>query len=268
MTLRPCWSTVVRTPSGASSGCPISRASSARSSTSNGTVRTASTTTTSSTISRAAGVTPVKAGGVPVPLRQPLDRCRRGRDRGRYRTVLQRAIRVRRQSRRAQAPRRHRLEGRRPALEAVMSLPRRPGAVGSPAGPTARRGQPGDHRCARRSAAVGLRGDRGGDVPHVGICLQVGVRGGEGVHRRHRPLRLLPLRQPDDLDVRGAAAADRGRAGLLCDGDGNGGCVHVAGRAAGHRGPVGRRAQPVRIVLRGVQRDPAALGCGDGVRRR
>ena len=37
-------------------------------------------------------------------------------------------------------------------------------------------------------------------------------RGGEGVHRRDRPLRLLALRQPDDLDVRGAAAADRGRA--------------------------------------------------------
>ena len=52
-----------------------------------------------------------------------------------------------------------------------------------------------------------------------GYVYSVGGRGGEGVHRRDRPLRLLPLRQPDDLDVRGAAAADRGRARVLCDGD-------------------------------------------------
>lgn len=36
--------------------------------------------------------------------------------------------------------------------------------------------------------------------------------------------------------------------------------IHLAGRAAGCRRPTGCRAQPVWLVFRGVQRDPAALG--------
>ena len=65
------------------------------------------------------------AGGVPVSLRQPLHRRRRGGNRGGHRPVLQRAGRIRGQPRRAQASRRHRVESRRPALEAVMSTRRR-----------------------------------------------------------------------------------------------------------------------------------------------
>ena len=50
-----------------------------------------------------------------------------------------------------QAPRRHRLEGRRPALEAVVSRRRRkPGALGAHSGQAAGGRQPGHHRRARR----------------------------------------------------------------------------------------------------------------------
>ena len=143
-----------------------------------------------------------------------------------------------------------------------------PSAVRQEAGRVAGRGQPGHHRGAGRAIAVGFRGDRGGDVPDLRVCVLVCGGGGEGVHRRDRPLRLLALRQPDDLDVRGAPAADRRRARVLCDGDGHGGGVHLAGCVVGGGRPVGGGAQPVRVVLRGVQRDPAALGHRDGVRRR
>ena len=57
------------------------------------------------------------AGGLPVSLGQPLDRGRRGRDRGGHRPVLQRAGRLRGQSRRAWPPRGNRLAGNRFAVE-------------------------------------------------------------------------------------------------------------------------------------------------------
>src|SRR5882757_3615504 len=66
------------------------------------------------------------AGGLPVSLRQPLDRRCRGGNRGRHRSLVQRARRLRGQPRRAEAPRQHGLAGHRTALDAVMSEPVQP----------------------------------------------------------------------------------------------------------------------------------------------
>lgn len=71
---------------------------------------------------------------------------------------------------------------------------------------------------------------------------------------------VLPLRQPNGVGVRGAAAADRGCPGGVRHRQWHGRGIHLAGRAAGCRRPTGCRAQPVWLVFRGVQRDPAALG--------
>ena len=207
-----------------------------------------------------------RPGGLPVSVRQPLDRRRESRHRSRYRAVLQRAGRLR------GPPRRGRAIAVAP-VGAPSACPggsrdRQSGTVGA---------HPAPLPDGVSQATIGVRGgllrsgfEETAEALYLtsGYVYSIGRRGREGVHRRDRPLRLLALRQPDHLDVRGAAAADRGRAGVLRDGDGHGRGVHVAGRAAGRRRPAGRRAQPVRLVLRGVQRDPAALGRGDGVRRR
>ena len=173
------------------------------------------------------------AGGVPVPLGQPLDRRRRGRHRSGHRAVVQRAGRVRGRPRRATSTAAAPAGG--PSACPGSSHDRRDQPVPSVRIPArnCRGRQPGHHRSARRPVAVGLRRDRRGDLPDLGLRLRERGRGGEGVHRRDRPVRVLAVRQPDDLDVRGAAAADRGRARGVRDGDRNGRGVHLAGCAAG-----------------------------------
>src|SRR3954466_3288477 len=74
-----------------------------------------------------------QAGRFSVPLGQPIDRRRGGRDRSGDRAVLQRPGRIRGGSRREQASRGHRLEGCRLALEAVVSQGKQVPSVRIPA---------------------------------------------------------------------------------------------------------------------------------------
>jgi len=68
--------------------------------------------------------------------------------------------------------------------------------------------------------------------------------------------------------VRGALRLIEGAPAAFATASGMARGVHLAGRAAGRRGSIGGRAQPVRLVLCGVQRDPAALGYRDCAGRR
>src|SRR6478752_6002569 len=108
-----------------------------------------------------------------MSLWQPLDRGRRGRNGGGHRPVLQRAGRVRGQPRRTQASRRHRLESRRPALEAVMSTRRRPRA----------RIAARNERGPERAGVEGVRSEvpsvrKPAELPDGVSQATIGVRGG------------------------------------------------------------------------------------------
>ena len=206
----------------------------AMSSTSSGTAPTAAETKVSSTTSIAAGVDARRpAGGVPVPLGEPFDRRRRGRHRGGDRAVVQRAGRIRGRPRRA--------------TSTAAAPAGRPSAC-----PGSSRDRPRKARCRRCALRPNCR--RASARPPsecAGACCGRASkrpprrstrpratstkrgRGGEGVHRRDRPVRVLAVRQPDDLHVRGAAAADRRRARGVRDGDRNGRGVHLARCAAG-----------------------------------
>ena len=263
-TPRPCSSTSAPTPNGASSGCPTCRASAARSSTSSGTPRRQPATSGFVEDLVAAGVRAGRAaGGVPVPLRATARSAPPRRRPRRASPVLQRAGRVRGRPRRARHRGAHRLEGRRPALGAVDEPP----VPSVRARRTARRRQPGHHRCARRPAAVRLRRDRRGDVPDVGLRLRGAPR-----PRRRSPARstatstrrygnpTISMFEERLRLIEGAPACFATATGMAA--------VFTSLARCWPRATGWSRRAPVRLVLRGVQRDPAALGCGDGVRRR
>lgn len=107
-----------------------------------------------------------------------------------------------------------------------------------------------DHRCPRRDDALGILRDLRSAVPEQRIRLRVGRSRRACVHRRGPAVRLQPLRQPDGGDVRGTAPTDRGHRGLFRDGERNGRGVRRARRAAQTGQPLGRRPQPLRLVLR------------------
>jgi len=128
------------------SGFRICLRCSVTSCTSSGTVPTESTTTISSTTLSPRASERVSGRWLfPVSLRQPLDRRRGGGHRGGHRPVLQHARRIEGNLDERRAARRHRMESRRPALEAVMSDK----PSNSDSGRTAGRRQPGHHRRAR-----------------------------------------------------------------------------------------------------------------------
>ena len=145
-----------------------------------------------------------RAGGVPVPLRKPFDRGREGRHGSGHRAVLQRPGRIRGRPRREQAPRGHRLEGRRPALEAVVTGSERDARIAARSErgaekPSRTRGAekpsvrtPAELPEGVSQATIGVRGGlmRSGFeetaeaiYPTSGYVYAERGRGGEGVHR-------------------------------------------------------------------------------------
>src|SRR5699024_11810927 len=77
--------------------------------------------------------------------------------------------------------------------------------------PTPRRTPPRHPGRACRADAYPVRGDRRAGVPQLRLRVLLGGGGRVLVQRGGRAIRVLPLRQPDGRDLRGAPAADRGR---------------------------------------------------------
>ena len=123
-------------------------------------------------------------------------------------------------------------------------------------------------RCAGRLVAQRFPGDGRGDVSHLRLRLRHRGGGGGRLQGRRRPLRLLPLRQPDRHHVRGAAAPARRSGGLLRDGLRHVGRLRRARGSARQGRPRRVVSCPLRVVLRHPRRDPAAVGRRERLRRR
>ena len=141
-----------------------------------------------------AGLTPGEtARRVPVPVRPALHRRGEDGDRGGHRPVLQRARGLRGPDRQTRPPWRLRLAS---ATACPGSSRDRPARRRVPQA-AARGRRARDPRGARRAHPLRLRGERRGAVPDLRVRLRERGRGRGGVHRRHRSLRVLALRQPD-----------------------------------------------------------------------
>ena len=157
------------------------------------------------------------AGRVPLPLRRALGRRRAGRDRRRARPGVQRARGLRGRRRPRRPPRALRLARRRPALAAGVSAARVPGP-----GDWDDRRAPGDRPAPRHPRRARRAGPHRSSRRRPRRCSSrratsttSAARGRGRVRRRGRPVPVLPLRQPDGVDVRGAPAPARGRRGGL-----------------------------------------------------